>query len=95
MGPTCLPWRTMTGCPTQADPNYPYTVVVDYSSGNGPVIESGLALYAWHPDVCSWVEQASSLDSGSQTVTATGVQRLGLFALRGETNTIFLPLMVR
>ncbi len=81
------------GLPTQIDPAHPLTVVVDYSNGHGPVIESSLELYAWHPDVCAWVPQTSSLDAVSHTVTASDVQHLGLFALRGDTNPVFLPLI--
>lgn len=81
------------GMPVQTDPAHPYTIIVNYDSGHGPVIETGLALYAWHPSTCAWVEQPSTLDSVNHTVTATGVQHLGLFALRGDTHTVFLPLI--
>jgi Tol biopolymer transport system component len=79
--------------PTQTDPAHPYTIVVDYSSGHGPVLESSLALYAWHADVCTWVPQTSSLNMVDHTVTASDVQQLGLFALRGDTYPVFLPLI--
>ena len=81
------------GLPTQADPAHPYTVVVDYSSGHGPVIESSLKLYAWHADVCAWVEQTSGQDLNNHTITASDVQQLGLFALRGDSYPAFLPLI--
>lgn len=79
--------------PTQVDPAHPYTILVDYSRGHGSVIESSLALYAWHADVCSWVPQASTLDMNAKTVTATDVGQLGLFALRGDTHLAFLPVV--
>lgn len=69
--------------------------MVDYSSGHGPAIETSLKLYAWHADGCSWVPQASSLDMNNKTVTATDVQQLGLFALRGDTHLAFVPFVRR
>jgi len=81
------------GLPTRSDPAHPYTIVVDYSSGHGPVIESTLMLYAWHQEACSWVPQTSSLDMVNHTITASDVQQLGLFALRGDTNPVFLPII--
>jgi hypothetical protein len=81
------------GLPTRSDPAHPYTIVVDYSSGHGPVIESTLGLYAWHQEACSWVPQTSSLDMVNHTITASDVQQLGLFALRGDTNPVFLPII--
>lgn len=54
-------------------------------------IESTLALYTW--DGSRWLrEQASSVDPSRHTVSATP-NRLGLWAVLGETHRVILPVV--
>ena len=59
----------------------------------GPAIEGTLALYRW--DGSQWVKELSSVvDVDANTVTATP-DRLGLWAVLGETRRLFLPVTLR
>jgi hypothetical protein len=73
----------------------PFAVVVDYHQLNGAALEPTLKLYNWNPAACAWAEMTSTLDMGNDLVTATGVDRLGLFAVLGDTNHLYLPLILR
>ena len=67
---------------------------VRYADGEkGSAIEHTLAFYTW--DGSQWVKEASSTsDAAAHTVTAVP-DHLGLFAVLGQTQRLFLPLVRR
>jgi hypothetical protein len=69
----------------------PYYVTVRY--GPSPAMESTLGLYRWVSG--SWVMvPGSSVDTAAGTVSASP-DRMGAFAVLGETQRLFLPLVIR
>jgi hypothetical protein len=72
----------------------PYTIRVTYSEAErGPAIESTLALYVW--DGLKWAKlPGGSLNPVTNTVTATS-DRLGTFAVLGETKRAYLTMIRR
>ena len=81
-----------TGQPVQ--PVQPYTIQVAYHQGEAAVIaEDTLALYVW--DGSAWVrEPTSTVDVVANTVTATP-DHFSSWAVLGETQRVFLPLVLR
>jgi hypothetical protein len=81
-----------TGQVAQLTPGQCFTTTVHYTDAEkGPAIESTLALYTWGGS--QWVKEPSSaLDAAAHTVTAVP-NHLGLFAVLGETNRVFLPVI--
>ena len=71
-----------------------FTVTVEYDQAKlGTAIEDRLALYSW--DGLQWIKEPSSVvDTANNFVTAT-LDHFGLWAVLGETNRVFLPLVVR
>jgi hypothetical protein len=69
----------------------PYYVTVRY--GASPAMESTLGLYRWTSGV--WAEvPTSAVDTTSKTVTASP-DRMGIFAVLGDTRRVLLPLVIR
>ena len=83
-----------TGQVAQLAPGQSLSATLHYTDAEpGPAIESRLALYAW--DGSQWVREPSSLlDASANTVWATP-SHLGLFAVLGETHSVFLPVVKR
>jgi hypothetical protein len=81
-----------TGLVAQLAPGQSFAATVHYiDAEKGPAIESTLALYAW--DGSQWVKEPSSaVDVGANTITAAP-DHLGLFAVLGETQRIYLPVV--
>jgi hypothetical protein len=81
-----------TGRLAKLTPGASYTATVTYTT-SGPAIEDTLALYCW--DGSGWVkEPTSQLNLGDNTVTATP-DHFSAWALLGETNHVYLPLIKR
>ena len=72
----------------------PFTVTVEYDQAKlGTAIEGKLALYSW--DGLQWIKESSSVvDTTHNIITAT-LDHFGLWAVLGETNRVFLPLIGR
>jgi ligand-binding sensor domain-containing protein len=72
----------------------PYSLTVDYADGDlGPAVESTLGVYWW--DGGQWVlEPSSDVDVAANRVTAMP-DHMTLFAVLGETNRLYLPLVAR
>ncbi len=87
--------RQSTNMPDQVDPAHPFSIVVEYQDQPIPAIEASLKLYAWNGVGCSWVPVDSVLDMDQNTVSAASVDRLGLFAIRGDALHAFLPAVIR
>ena len=81
-----------TGWLAELTPGASYTATITYTM-SGPAIEETLALYYWDGD--GWVkEPTSQLNLGDNTITATP-DHFSAWALLGETNHIYLPLIRR
>jgi hypothetical protein len=72
----------------------PYTITVEYADHElGAAIEPTLGLYAWDGD--EWlVEPTSYVDVATNRVIASP-DHMTLFAVLGETNRLYLPVVVR
>ena len=68
-----------------------YTLVYTYTSPSA-AIESTLGLYSWNGS--GWTEEPASLNTSLNRLTAT-LNHMSLFAILGETNPIYLPLILR
>ncbi len=77
-----------------AQPVSPFTMTVTYDPTElGPTIEATLAIYWWNGT--RWLkEPTSGWDGSAHTVTAT-LEHLSRFAVLGETNRVYLPLVLR
>jgi hypothetical protein len=84
-----------TGMPIQVDDDHPFSITVHYGDQHGAAIESTLQLYAWHPDTYEWVPVTSVLDQNNKTVSTSSANLLTLYAVMGQTNTIYLPVLTR
>lgn len=73
----------------------PFSISINYALQSGPGIESSLKLYNWQPASCQWLEVPSTLNVGSKMVQTTAADRLGLYALLGDTNHVYLPLVLK
>ncbi len=81
-----------TGETAQLIPGATYTTIITYTT-IGPAIEDTLALYWW--DGSQWVKESSSVvDSAADSITAHP-DHLSLWAVLGETNRLFLPVVLR
>ncbi len=79
------------GLPVQ--PSHPITVTVDYSATDtGPTIPGTLSL--WRLNLGQWTQLPSVDDPVSRVMTGT-VDHLSEFAVFGETNLVFLPVVTR
>jgi hypothetical protein len=69
-----------------------YSLIIEYTQAEeGPAIESTLGLYYW--DGQGWVlEPSAVLDVAANKITASP-DRFGLWAVLGDTNRLFFPLM--
>ena len=78
-----------------AEPVQPYTIAVEYSEvEKGPAMESTLALYWW--DGNAWSEQGiTSTVNVTDNLIIALVDHLSSFAVLGETNRVFLPIILR
>lgn len=84
-----------TGQAAQLVPGQTCTMTVAYSdTETGPAIEGTLGLYWW--DASAWSQQGitSSVNITDNLVTAQ-VDHLSLFAVLGETQRLFLPLVFK
>ena len=69
----------------------PFTVTVEYTDAEvGVISEPTLSLYSWNGS--AWVGESSTLDTTANLVTST-LDHLTHFAVLGETNRIYLPLV--
>ena len=79
------------GLPLQ--PLQPVTVTVDYgATDTGATIPGSLSL--WWMNLGQWTPLPSQDDPATQVMTAT-INHLSDFAVFGETNSLFLPVVVR
>ena len=79
------------GMPVQ--PNQPVTVTIDYgATDTGATIPGSLSL--WWLNLGQWAPLPSMDDPASSVMTAT-VSHFSEFAVFGETNSLFLPVVVR
>jgi hypothetical protein len=78
----------------QLAPGQTYAVTVQYTDQEkGSAVESMLALCRW--DGSEWVKEPSStVDAAADMVSATA-NRLGLWAVLGDTRRVFLPIVRR
>ena len=83
-----------TNQPAQLAPGQTYTITVHYTDAEkGPAVEETLALYYW--DGRWWVrEPTSRVNAGANIITAQS-DRLGTWAVLGETWRVYLPLTMR
>jgi hypothetical protein len=83
-----------SGDPAQPAPGKTYSMSVQYTNQEKGVIdESTLALYYW--DGSKWVREVSSqVDTTTNTVSATP-NHFSVWAVMGETNSVFLPIVKR
>jgi ligand-binding sensor domain-containing protein len=71
----------------------PFTVTVDYTEAElGSALENSLSLYSWNG--LAWVQESSVRDTVLNQVTST-LDHLTHFAVLGETNRIYMPLLFR
>lgn len=75
-------------------PQNPYEIEFHYTTASkGPVIESTLAFYYW--DGAHWQQEPSSaLDAANNKVTAAP-DHFSVWAVMGETNRLYLPVVIR
>jgi len=84
-----------TGQP--AHPTQPYTITVQYTDAEkGPAIEDTFGLYGWSEGTGQWSQQGitSSVSATDNLVTAQ-VDHFSIFAVLGETQRVYLPLVMR
>lgn len=75
-------------------PGLPYSVTISYDdTARGPILEQTLALYFW--DGRKWQSEPSSLVNPETNVLTASPDRLGTWAIFGETRRTFLPGVVR
>src|SRR5262249_33704879 len=78
----------------QLAPGQTYTMTLYYSDADrGPMIENSLAFYYWSGSQLVR-DPTSVVDTVAKTLRATS-NRLGLWAVLGETQRTFLPLVAR
>jgi hypothetical protein len=70
-------------------------VVIHYTD-TGMAVENTLAMYGWDASSAAWTQDgvSSILYAGSNQIEAE-VEHLSMFAVLGETNRIWLPLVVK
>jgi len=70
-----------------------YTATITYTT-SGPAIEDTLALYGWDEDANEWTQKGvtSDVDASENVVTAQ-VDHFSRFAVLGETQRFYLPLI--
>ncbi len=83
-----------TGEPAEVVTGTVFTITIQYTDRErGSAIEDTLDLYYW--DGTAWVVEPSSvLDTANNLITATPGE-LGEWGVMGETNRIFLPIVVK
>lgn len=84
-----------TGQPAQ--PETAYTVTVGYAGVNlGTLNPAILRLFWWDPDAAQWSQAgiSSAVDANAQQVVAH-VEHFSLFAVLGEMQRVYLPLVLR
>jgi hypothetical protein len=83
-----------TGEVANLAPGQTFTMTIQYSDDEkGAAIEDTLALYSW--DGTNWVKEATStLDPVNNLITATS-SHLSLWAVLGETNRFYFPVIGR
>ncbi len=72
----------------------PYTLTIQYTDAEkGPAIENTLALYYW--DGAQWVQEPTgAVNAAANTITATP-NHFSFWAVLGQTQRLFLPLIQR
>jgi hypothetical protein len=85
---------TNSGNPAELAPGKTYSLTIHYIHPElGMVDESSLALYYWNGN--AWVAEPSSLlDTTANSVSSTP-NHFGIWAVLGETHSIFLPVVFR
>lgn len=74
-------------------PLLPYTLTVQYQpTALGTAIENTLGLYYWNGT--QWVEEPSTVDPTTQTITAHP-RHFSTWAVLGQTRRVYVPLTVR
>lgn len=72
-----------------------FSITISYESEDvGTIDEDTLSLYYWDEELEQWVEVESIVDTVENTLIAT-LDHLTTFAVLGETNRIYLPLVIR
>jgi hypothetical protein len=72
-------------------------VTAEYSDAQlGPTMEDTLGLYSWDESANAWTQQgiSSSVNVTENVVTAQ-VDHFSVFAMLGNTNRVYLPLVLR
>jgi peptide/nickel transport system substrate-binding protein len=84
-----------TGQPAQIEAGQSFTIEIDYGDA-GAVIEDTLGLYWWDEGAEDWSQAgiSSTVDVEANMVTAA-VDHLSLFAFLGETNRVYLPVVLK
>jgi len=83
-----------TGQVAELAPGQTYSVIVHYTDAEkGGAIESTLALYGW--DGSQWVKEPGSVVDTAANMVMAAPNHLGLFAVLGETQRLFLPVIRR
>lgn len=83
-----------TGEPAQLLPGQTYTLTVHYADAEvPPAREDTLALYTW--DGGGWVKDPSSVVDTLANVVATTPDHFSLWAVLGETNRVYLPIVYK
>jgi hypothetical protein len=78
----------------EADAIQPYTVTLPYAEAAvAPAIEGTLAMYYWDTD--RWVKEPTSVEMVDVNTIVATPQRLGQWAVLGNTHSVHLPLVVR
>jgi hypothetical protein len=80
-----------------AHPTRPYTIAIQYTDAEkGPAIEETLDLYWWDEGADEWSQQGiTSTVSVTDNVVTAQVNHFSLFTLLGETNRVYIPLVLR
>jgi hypothetical protein len=84
-----------TGKTAHLAPGKSIDVVIHYTD-TGMAVENTLAMYGWDASSAAWTQDgvSSILYAGSNQIEAE-VEHLSMFAVLGETNRIWLPLVVK
>jgi hypothetical protein len=82
------------GMPMVADPARPFSIQVTYTGQTGTGLEPTLKLYSWLPETCFWAEVPGTLDVNDHLFSTAAANRLGLYAILGDTNHLYLPLLL-
>jgi len=75
-------------------PSAPFTITIQYGDNQkGGAVENTLGLYSW--DGSQWVAEPSSVLNAATNTVVARPDHFGLFAVLGETNHVYLPVLRR